>query len=167
MTDHYVDWEKTQYVLGFLFSPDKRRVILIRKSKPAWQAGMLNGIGGKVEYNESIVDAMRREWVEETNCDSPLWQHRVTMIGENDGGWQVWVFSAISPSHEWFEQIPRGFELPQEEPVVAVSRDYFASNIIDAIPNLRWLVPLCADEHLNPAITYRPVIVREIRKDRA
>ena len=37
----------TKYVVGFMFSPDKQFVALIRKNRPEWQAGKLNGIAGK------------------------------------------------------------------------------------------------------------------------
>jgi 8-oxo-dGTP pyrophosphatase MutT (NUDIX family) len=54
-----------RYVLGFYFTLDQRRVALIRKNKPEWQAGRLNGIGGKIEEGERPIDAMVREFAEE------------------------------------------------------------------------------------------------------
>ena len=56
---------KKTYVAGFLFSPDRSRVLLIRKNRPAWQAGKLNGLGGKIEPGETPPQAMRREFREE------------------------------------------------------------------------------------------------------
>ena len=44
-----------EYVCGFLFSPDRKKVLLIRKRRPAWQAGKLNGVGGKVDSTLIIV----------------------------------------------------------------------------------------------------------------
>jgi 8-oxo-dGTP diphosphatase len=41
------------YACGFLFSLDRTRVLLIRKRRPAWQAGRLNGVGGKIEPGET------------------------------------------------------------------------------------------------------------------
>ena len=38
-----------KYVAGFMFSEDRRLVALIRKSKPEWQKGKLNGIGEKAQ----------------------------------------------------------------------------------------------------------------------
>jgi 8-oxo-dGTP diphosphatase len=38
-----------RYVLGFMFSSDHSEVALIRKRKPEWQRGKLNGIGGKCD----------------------------------------------------------------------------------------------------------------------
>lgn len=56
----------THYVLGFMFTTNFRYVALIRKQKPDWQRGRLNGIGGRVEYDERPIDAMTREFAEET-----------------------------------------------------------------------------------------------------
>jgi hypothetical protein len=36
---------KKRYVLGFMFDQHDN-VLLVEKSKPAWQAGKYNGIGG-------------------------------------------------------------------------------------------------------------------------
>lgn len=54
-----------EYVAGFM-KDSSDRVALVRKNKPAWQAGKLNGIGGGIEPNETPIDAMTREWFEET-----------------------------------------------------------------------------------------------------
>lgn len=55
------------YVAGFMF--DGEKVALIRKNRPEWQAGLLNGIGGKIEEGERPLEAMRREFREETGRD--------------------------------------------------------------------------------------------------
>ena len=57
-----------EYVLGFLFSADLERVVLVEKSKPAWQRGLLNGVGGAIEPGESPAGSMDREFHEETAC---------------------------------------------------------------------------------------------------
>ena len=56
------------YVAGFCFSECGGRVALIRKLKPEWQRGLLNGIGGKMEPGESLHSAMVREFEEETGA---------------------------------------------------------------------------------------------------
>lgn len=70
------------YVLGFAFYQDT--VLLINKERPDWQAGRLNGVGGKIEaIDESfepstihgklrakILAAMVRECFEETNIET-------------------------------------------------------------------------------------------------
>jgi 8-oxo-dGTP pyrophosphatase MutT (NUDIX family) len=59
-----------EYVLGFVFNLDKTKVALMRKTKPEWQRGRLNGIGGKIELGETSITAMHREFKEETGQPS-------------------------------------------------------------------------------------------------
>jgi 8-oxo-dGTP diphosphatase len=63
----------TEYVVGFMFTPGKDQVVLIKKARPQWQEGLLNGVGGKVEPGETPSDAMRREFREETSIDLTFW----------------------------------------------------------------------------------------------
>ena len=67
------------YCLGFAFSRDLTRVLLIRKLRPAWQAGRLNGIGGKLEPGETALEAMRRECREETGLNIEDWDYFATI----------------------------------------------------------------------------------------
>ena len=63
-----------QYCLGFLFDIfDRDKVALIRKNRPSWQAGLLNGIGGKLEEGETYRQAMVREFFEETGNVAARW----------------------------------------------------------------------------------------------
>ena len=55
-----------KYVLGYAFNKDLDKVILINKNRPEWMAGKLNGVGGKIESGEEAIDAMVREFEEET-----------------------------------------------------------------------------------------------------
>jgi hypothetical protein len=63
---------QTEYVCGFAFtrpqhpSPHSCWVLLIRKAKPDWMKGKLNGVGGKIEQGESVYEAQAREVLEET-----------------------------------------------------------------------------------------------------
>lgn len=58
----------TEYVLCYASAPweDPKDVLLIRKNRPAWQAGRLNLPGGKVEIGENVKQAATREMFEET-----------------------------------------------------------------------------------------------------
>jgi 8-oxo-dGTP diphosphatase len=69
-----------EYVVGFAFDTDGR-VALIRKNRPEWQAGRLNGIGGHVEATDRTPwGAMCREWCEETGQPTPAnWRKFVVM----------------------------------------------------------------------------------------
>lgn len=72
-----------RYVVGFMFSQDRKYVALIRKQKPEWQKGLLNGVGGKIEPEETGDMAMAREFSEETGhvtvCEE--WIHYLRMTG--------------------------------------------------------------------------------------
>lgn len=61
------------YVLGFIFSHDFDKILLIKKNRcPKGlekMIGSLNAIGGKVEEGESFIQAMVRECKEETDLD--------------------------------------------------------------------------------------------------
>lgn len=76
---------KQEYVLGFAFDKSLTRVALIRKQRPQWQKGKLNGIGGHVEEGETSIAAMVREFREEcgiqTNDND--WLNFLTMEGED------------------------------------------------------------------------------------
>ena len=129
------------YACGFLFSADRSRVLLIRKNRPAWQAGKLNGIGGKIERGETPADAMRREFREEAALDIATWQEVLTLSGADDAGsgvaWRGHFFRA-------FGDIDSARGLTDEKieihAVAALPRD--------TIPNLHWMIPLMLDEEV-------------------
>lgn len=89
--------ESTTYVLGFLFDPGLHNVALIEKQKPAWQAGRYNGIGGKVEGDETFSAAMSREFHEETGVLLPpeAWTQYAKITGADGRHFALHVFYAI------------------------------------------------------------------------
>ncbi len=62
------------YVCGFMMSWDMQEFLLIKKTHPEWQAGKLNGIGGKIEsktlicivpnHYHQIGELITRTWLE-------------------------------------------------------------------------------------------------------
>jgi 8-oxo-dGTP diphosphatase len=75
---------KQQYVVGFNFirGPEFNapwRVVLIQKMRPDWQRLKLNGVGGHVEPGESPMEAMKREYREETGESLNVWTHFLTL----------------------------------------------------------------------------------------
>lgn len=73
-------------VVGFAICTDPRNVVLIRKKRPEWQNGLLNGVGGVIDQEEDPKHAMWREFWEETGSNLPLsqkrWEETVTLIGK-------------------------------------------------------------------------------------
>jgi 8-oxo-dGTP diphosphatase len=78
-TEHHPTFQR--YVAGLYFW--QNQVLLIRKQKPAFMNGKLNGIGGKMEDRESPLSAMIREFEEETGLHERDWQHFATLQGRN------------------------------------------------------------------------------------
>ena len=121
------------YVVGFLFRNGGDEVALIRKSKPAWQKGLLNGVGGKIEEDELPISAMIREFEEEAGAYVLNWRNFAVMTLK-DGG-QIYFYE----SREEVE-----IESKTEEEVswypVAHLRQY------GVLQNLNWLVPLALDK---------------------
>ena len=83
---------KTEYVVGFAFDENEKNVILVRKERPEWQKGALNGPGGHIEDGESMLVAMAREFKEEVGIETNpyVWRHKVTIQGK---GWRVYFLS--------------------------------------------------------------------------
>ena len=76
---------RKNYTLGFAFSADRSKVALMMKNRPAWQAGKMNGIGGKLEENESPNEAMVREFFEETGVKTDIadWHYYTKIVGRD------------------------------------------------------------------------------------
>lgn len=84
---------RVEYVCGFMFSNDYKRVLLIKKKRPDWQAGKWNGIGGHIERGcgqsecgclEHPTVAMAREFKEETGVETiaPEWRRFATFVSD-------------------------------------------------------------------------------------
>lgn len=123
----------TRYTLGFLFNMDFSRVVLLRKKRPSWQAGKLNGVGGHIEGLETPRQCMEREFHEEVYHDFGVgWQEYAT-IGSPD--FEVVCFAAQAA---YLPTVARG-----DEPVVVL--DVASLSGRNVIENLLWLIPLAID----------------------
>lgn len=125
-----------------MFTEDLQVVALIRKLKPSWQKGKLNGIGGKVEEGEHPSEAMAREFLEETGHSTcpTQWSHYCMMLGKNDGGdepFQVDFFACRTPDI--------GLLKSMEEETIEVHTVYSLGGSLAMVENLSWLVALAVD----------------------
>jgi 8-oxo-dGTP pyrophosphatase MutT (NUDIX family) len=63
-----------QYVVGFIFDDTREHVVLVHKRRPTFQAGLWNGVGGKLEPHETSLAAIQRECAEECDLHISDWQ---------------------------------------------------------------------------------------------
>lgn len=125
-----------KFTVGFLFTPDLKKVLLIHKAAPEWQKGKLNGLGGKIEKGEGGMTCFLREIEEESGI--VLDKKKVRLMGSLKGvDWQVYVFGALFQGKifepvtyekekiEWFEVT----SLPEK-----------------CLPNLWWMIPFIRNE---------------------
>lgn len=123
---------KKSYVLGFIFSTDLKSVALLRKDRPEWQAGKLNGIGGKLEKEEDIFEGMVRECYEETGISIPEeeWNYFAAFEGE-----QHHVHCFKTTYHDITQLI-----CPESEVIEYLSLDKIhEENLMD---NVKYLIPM-------------------------
>jgi 8-oxo-dGTP diphosphatase len=84
--------------LGYVLSPDGRRVLLVHRNKRPSDAhlGKYNGLGGKLEPCEGVVTCLRREVREEAGieCDEVILRGTISWPGFGKQGedWFGFVF---------------------------------------------------------------------------
>jgi 8-oxo-dGTP diphosphatase len=84
--------------LGYILSPDRRRVLLIHRNARAddQHLGKYNGLGGKLDRDEDVVAGFRREIREEAAIECTDLSLRGTIswpgFGRNGEDWLGFVF---------------------------------------------------------------------------
>jgi 8-oxo-dGTP diphosphatase len=133
-----------EMVVGFVFYPSSL-VYLIRKKRPDWQAGKLNGIGGHVELGEDPYSAMSRECFEEGGLfiSEDNWEYICYM--EEKDFFALHVFATIISSEDELKT------MTDEEIVLLNMNDLITAK---TIPNAKFLVPM-AWEHLTNKHSYK------------
>ena len=122
-----------RYCCGFAFSKGDDLVLLIQKNRPDWQRGRFNGIGGKIEFGETPLDAMIRETKEETGLEDLPWEPFAVLSGM---GWEVFFFVARNVDVVAARQLT-------DEMLAVCPSDALPNNVI---PNLKALIPLALDK---------------------
>lgn len=119
---------------------DGSHILLVRKKRPKFQCGLLNGPGGKVEPGEEPVEAMIREFYEETSIktDKLDWEMIVNL---DTPDWQVIFYRSFMSQYDTLNMKPLP---PADEELVVVDINTLHEESI--MRNLRWLIPFCLDD---------------------
>lgn len=129
---------RKNYVVGFAFNADRSKVVLIRKNRPQWQAGKLNGPGGKFIEGETPEQCMCREFIEETGVQTleSDWHYFTKIIGR-DG--DVYFFRMFD------DKVLKAVSHTDEEVVILdVKYDLIAQH---SLSNLVWLIGIALDDN--------------------
>lgn len=140
-----------QFSLGFIFDTKLEHVLLIHKNRPAWQAGKINGIGGKFEPGEDGITCIVRETKEESDLTTTAdnWRYVARMKGPD---WEIEVF------YYMYDGPHVDASTNEDQPV-----EWFAVNQLppNLMHNLRWLIPLCIDIETKKEINSATIIYNE------
>lgn len=146
----------TRYVVGFVFHDDE--VLLIEKNRPSWQRGRLNGVGGHVEPGETFLQAMVREFAEETGWHFQGWEHFATLCGDDRDSHRQGAHTGTDFEVAFFRGMAYSPGLPDVHPTDEPPRWARVNNLPDTVlPNLRWLIPLAWHAHRDDW----PLLVKE------
>ena len=132
---------KQYYSVGFLFDSDLNRVILIEKTRPLWQRGKLNGVGGKALDGETLLNCQIREFEEETGVRIEDWEEFAALEGED---YYVGVFRARNSIAAW------KCKSTTDEEVGCYNTHDLPKNCVS---NLYWLIPMAINQQGNKVIT--------------
>ncbi len=127
-----------EYVVGLI--TDATKILLIEKNRPDWQKGNFNGIGGKIEENETSLDAMIRETKEETGLSIYDWR-RLSTVSFSSGD-VLFIYATMITT----EQLNKYKSLTDEklslfnlvdlpENLIEDTRYYINNNLISMIYN--------------------------------
>lgn len=136
--------EPDRYVLGFAFEQydGAHRVLLIRRTHPTWQAGQLNGLGGRSHPGEIGSEAMAREFREESGLvTAPAdWREFLYMSSKgrptkySPGGWLCHCYMIETDIHRAQTMTDEKVEIYAVDRLPAV-----------VLPNVHWMVRLAID----------------------
>jgi 8-oxo-dGTP diphosphatase len=123
------------YSLGLVFDSTCTKVLLMHKTRPDWQKGKLNGIGGKVEEGEDNLGCMVRETFEETGLLIPP-DEWVNFASIKDTYGLVGVYAAV------YKGLLSDAKTAEDQKVEWILVSSLPENVIR---NLTWLIPAGLD----------------------
>lgn len=144
-----------KYVLGFAKNIETSEILLIKKNRPAWQQGFLNGIGGKLEPDDYIngdslapQTGMAREFKEECGIATlpSSWKLSGSMYSTEED-WKVFILAIELPSELY--NTYRSMESEVVTSVLLSDITFGFRSDIRFVSNLPWLLPLVLSDNLS------------------
>lgn len=147
MNNTIVKPEMKKFVIGFAFTDKYEKVMLIRKNRPEYFKGLWNGVGGHIEEGEMPVEAMSREFTEETGiCNVRTeWRYFLKINFRNPnflGEMHCFSYRPNLTTDEVMEAINNS---PTDESLGLFNVQSLPLNIIR---NSKWLIPMALDRDI-------------------
>lgn len=130
------------FTLGFCFNGKGDSVVLMKKLKPHFLSGKLNGVGGSIKPGELAINAMVREFKEETGVETrPLYWRNFCIMNCKLG--------LVSCFKTFDTQLFNAAKTTEEEEIIKV--------VVDALPDktladVCWLLPMAKDENITGSV---------------
>lgn len=139
------------FVAGLLFSYNRDRILLIRKRKNIpnleWMGGKLNAIGGKINQGETPLQAMHREFDEETGLEVDPWRPFLNL--SVDKGGVVYFYRAFTKDFPLQDQL-----IQKTDEHIGVYHTYKLNKTDILVSNLLWIIPMALDADVLTSTTY-------------
>jgi 8-oxo-dGTP diphosphatase len=154
------DQKIADQVVVFIFGHrdgEPASVALIRKDKPAWQKGRLNGVGGYIREGETSLAAAVRKVEQETGVS--VEPHRLRPFCTLEGEPYRVYFYVLRLSAQEYQQVGT------QDPAEPIQKFWLHTLMAEPVPqtqmiqNLSWLLPLALDPTVEPV----GVLDREIQ----
>lgn len=119
-----------RYCVGFAYYLD--HVVLIKKKRPDFQAGLFNGIGGSLEFGESHLQAMVREFREETGTwvREGQWRYMGMLNDPYLENAEVSIFVGELGAFQYLNIIN---QVPHQRVMESVDKDYEVIEIVNYV----------------------------------
>ncbi len=140
--------------LAYVWDTDRDLVLMVRRNKRADDDhfGKVNGLGGKVEKNESVVQGVKRELMEEASIDLLDFSLRGTVTWSNFGPRQEDWLGFLFVVTDWSGTPPDDNDegdlewIPRQQLLAACGGNVEAAEALPMWPGDHLFVPLIFDD---------------------
>lgn len=142
------------YVVGIV--TDGSKILLLRKNNPDWQKGLYNGVGGKVDLDETPFEAIIRECQKEVGLEISNWSE-IETIPLQSGVDLTYFFAVIEE-----EKLKKAQSL-QDERVEFFDIDNLPKNILkdlkEQIDNIFLKIESKSHKKIKRIIAYTSIVM--------
>ncbi|WP_323593879.1 NUDIX hydrolase [Aliarcobacter butzleri] len=142
------------YVVGIV--TDGSKILLLRKNNPDWQKGLYNGVGGKVNLDETPLEAIIRECQKEVGLEIPNW-NQIETIPLQSGVDLTYFFAVIEE-----EELKKAQSL-QDERVEFFDIDNLPKNILkdlkEQIDNIFLKIESKSHKKIKRIVAYTSIVM--------